>query len=75
MRWAMYVARTEDGRGAYRNLMGRLEGKIPLGKPSWRWMKLACIFTYWNRKHGLDALAQVTDRWRALVHAVMNRVP
>jgi hypothetical protein len=33
MRWAGYIARMEDRRGAYRVLMGRPEGKRPLGRP------------------------------------------
>jgi len=33
------VTRIEDRRGAYRDLVGRLEGKMPLGKPRYRWME------------------------------------
>jgi hypothetical protein len=36
MRWAWHVARVEDGRGAYWVLMGRPEGKRPLGTPRYR---------------------------------------
>jgi hypothetical protein len=32
MRWAGHVARTENKRSAYRVLVGRPEGKRPLGK-------------------------------------------
>jgi len=39
MRWARHVTRMEDRRGAYRDLVGRLEGKIPLAKPRRRWME------------------------------------
>jgi hypothetical protein len=39
MRWARHVARMEDSRGAYRDLVGRLEGNIPLEKPRRRWME------------------------------------
>jgi hypothetical protein len=38
MRWARHVTCMEDRRGAYRDLLGRLEGKMPLGKPRRRWM-------------------------------------
>jgi hypothetical protein len=37
LRWAGNVARLGDGRGAYRILVGRLEGKRPLGRPRRRW--------------------------------------
>jgi len=37
MRWARYEAHMEDRRGAYRVLVGRPEGKRPLGRPRRRW--------------------------------------
>ena len=37
MRWAGYVARMGEGRGMYRVLVGKPEGKRPLGRPSLRW--------------------------------------
>jgi hypothetical protein len=37
MRWAGYVARMGEGRGAYRILVGRPEGRRPLGRPRRRW--------------------------------------
>jgi hypothetical protein len=37
MRWAGHVARMGEGRGVYRVLVGRPEGKRPLGKPTRRW--------------------------------------
>ena len=37
MRWAGHVARMGDRRGAYKFLVGKLEGKRPLGSPSRRW--------------------------------------
>jgi hypothetical protein len=37
MRWAGHVARTGEGRGAYRVLVGRPEGKRQLGRPRHRW--------------------------------------
>jgi hypothetical protein len=37
MRWAVYVARMGDRRGAYRVLVGRREGRRPLGRPRGRW--------------------------------------
>jgi hypothetical protein len=37
MRWAGHVARMGDRRGAYRVLVGRPEGRRPLGRPRRRW--------------------------------------
>jgi hypothetical protein len=37
MRWAGHVARMREGRGAYRVLVGRPEGKRPQGRPRRRW--------------------------------------
>jgi hypothetical protein len=37
MRWAGHVARMGEGRGVYRILFGRPEGKRPLGRPRSKW--------------------------------------
>jgi hypothetical protein len=37
MRWAGHVARMGKGRGVYRVLVGRPEGRRPLGRPRRRW--------------------------------------
>jgi hypothetical protein len=37
MRWAGHVARIGEKRNAYRILVGKPEGKIPLGRPRRRW--------------------------------------
>ena len=37
MRWAGHVARMGQGRGVYRVLVGKPEGKRPLGRPRRRW--------------------------------------
>jgi hypothetical protein len=37
MRWAGLVARMGEGRGVYRVLVGKPEGKRPLGRPRRRW--------------------------------------
>jgi hypothetical protein len=37
MKWAGHVARMVDRRGAYRILVGRPEGRKPLGRPTRRW--------------------------------------
>ena len=38
MRWAGHVARIDEERGAYRVLVGKPEGKRPLGRPRRRWV-------------------------------------
>ena len=67
-----------DERGVYSFLVGKPEGRRPLGKPRRRWvdnirMDLqggGCGYMDWI------GLAQDRDRWRTLVSAVMNlRVP
>jgi len=78
MGWDGHVARMEESRGVYRVLMGKPEGKRPLGRPRRRWED--------NIKKDLQEvgfgdvdrieLAEDRDRWRAFVNAVMNlRVP
>jgi len=37
MRWAGHVARMGERRGVYRVLVGKPEGKRPLGRPTRRW--------------------------------------
>jgi hypothetical protein len=78
MRWAGHVARVGEGRGAYRILVGRPEGKMPLGRPRRRWednikMELREINideANWIR------LAQDRFQIRAFVNRVMNlRIP
>jgi hypothetical protein len=73
MRWAGHVARVGGRRKAYRLLVGKPEGKRPLGRPRRRWVDLLEIG--WG---GVDwiGLAQDRDKCRALVYSVLNlRVP
>jgi hypothetical protein len=68
----------EERRGVYRVLVGKPEGKRPLVRPRRRWEDNIKLDLEEVRCEGLDwiDLAQDRDRWRALVHAVMNfRVP
>ena len=68
------MARMGEKRGMHRVLVGKPEGKRPLGRPRRRWED--------NIKMGLQEveggcgdwmeLAEDRDRWRALVSTVMN---
>jgi hypothetical protein len=78
MRWAGHVVRMGEKRNAYRLLVGKPEGKRPLGRPRRRSVdniKMDHLEIGWG---GVDwiGLAQDRDKWRILVNAVMNlRVP
>jgi hypothetical protein len=69
-----------ETRNAYtcRVLVGKLEGKIPLGRPRHRWVdiiKMDFREIEWNGMDWIE-LAQDRNQWRALVNAVMNlRIP
>ena len=73
MRWEGHVARMGEGTGVQRVLVGKPEGKRPLGRHRRRWVN--------NIKMDLQEvgegvnwmeLAQDRDRWRALVNTGMN---
>ena len=64
--------------GVYRVLVGKPEGKRPLGRPRRRWVDNIRMDLQEVRGWYVDwiGLAQDRDRWRTLVSAVMNvRVP
>jgi len=78
MRWAGHVARMGEERWVYRILVGKPEGKRPLGRPRRRWVDnirtdlqvVGCGYMDWIER------AQDRDRWRTLVGVVMSlRVP
>jgi hypothetical protein len=78
MRWAGHVVRMGDGRCVYKVLVGRPEGKRPLGRPRHRWEDNIMMDL---REIGTDGanwiqLAQDRVQWWAFVNTVMNlRVP
>ena len=67
MRWAGHVARMGEERGVYRVLVGKPEGKRPLGRPRRRWVDnirmdlqdVGCGYMDWI------GLAQDRDSWDA----------
>ena len=68
------MARMGEGRGVYRVLVGKPEGRSPLGRPRRRWednirrdlQEVGVGYEDWI------GLAKDRDRWRALVSAVRN---
>ena len=73
-----HVAHMGEERGVYRVLVGKPEGRRPLGRPRCRWVdnirmdlqEVGCVYRDWI------GLAQDRDSWRTLVSVVMNlRVP
>ena len=74
MRWAGHVVHMGEERGVYRVLLGKLEGRRPLGRPRRRWvdnirMDLQEVGCGYMDRMGL---AQDRDRWRTPVSAVMK---
>jgi hypothetical protein len=78
MRLAGHVARMEEKENAYRLLVGKSEGKRPLGRLRHRWVDNVGIDLGEVGLGDVDwiGLAQDRNRWRALVNSVLNlRVP
>ncbi|KAJ4442236.1 hypothetical protein ANN_12102 [Periplaneta americana] len=78
LRWAGHVARMGESRNAYRVLVGRPEGKRPLGRPRRRWednIRMDLREVGYDDRDWIN-LAQDRDQWRAYVRAAMNlRIP
>ncbi|KAJ4443481.1 hypothetical protein ANN_05153 [Periplaneta americana] len=74
LRWAGRVARMGESKNEYRVLVGRPEGKRPLGRPRRRWednIKMDLREMGYDDRDWIN-LAQDRDRWRAYVRAAMN---
>jgi hypothetical protein len=73
-----YVARTGEKMNVYRLLVGKLEGRRPLGRPKRRCLdniRMDLVDMGWGDVDCIG-MAQDRDRWRALVNSVLNlRVP
>jgi hypothetical protein len=78
MRWAGNVARIGEKRNAYRLLVGKPEGRRPLGRSRHRWLdniRMDLVEVGWGDVDWIG-LAQDKGRWRALANSVLNlRVP
>jgi hypothetical protein len=78
MRWAGHVARRGEKRNSYRLLVGKPEGKRPLGRPRRRWVdniRMNLEEVGWGDVDWIG-MAQDRNKWRALVNSVLNlRVP
>jgi len=74
IRWVEHVVNMGERRDVYRVLVGKPEGKRPLGRPRHRWednikmdlQEVGCGGVDWIE------LAQNRYGWRSLVNAVMN---
>jgi hypothetical protein len=77
MGWVGHVARMGEERDVHRVLVGKQEGKRPLGRPRRRWDNIRMDLQEVGGGHGdWMELAQNRDRWQALVSMVRDfRVP
>jgi hypothetical protein len=74
MTWAGHVARMGEERKVYRVLVGKLEGKRPLGRSRRRWEDGFRIDLRDTGLVGVEwiQLVQDRDRWRTVVNTAMN---
>jgi hypothetical protein len=74
MRWAGHVARMGENRNAYSLLVGKPEGRRPVGRPRRRWLhniSMDLVEVGWCDVDCIG-LAQDRDNWTALVNSVLN---
>jgi hypothetical protein len=74
IRWTGHCSTNGAKRNAYRILMGKPEGKRPLGRPRRWWVdniKMVLREIVYGDVDRID-LTQDRDQWRALVNTVMN---
>jgi hypothetical protein len=74
MKWLRHVARVGGERKVYKVLVGKPEGKRPLGRPRHRWedgIRMDLREIGWGTVESIQ-LAQDRDQWQALVDTVMN---
>jgi hypothetical protein len=78
MRWTGHVARMGEKRNAYRLLVGKPEGRRPLGRQRRRRLdniRMALVEVGWRDVDWIG-LAQDWGRWRVLVNSILHlRVP
>jgi hypothetical protein len=74
MRWAGHVARMGEGGSVYRVLVGRPEGKRPLGRPRRRWEDNIKLDLREIRINGANWIQLAEDRvhWWAFANTMMN---
>jgi hypothetical protein len=72
IKWAKHVTRMGENRHVYRLLVGKPEGRRPLGRPRYRCLdniRLDLVEVGWDDVDWIG-LAQDRDRWRALVNSI-----
>jgi len=74
MEWVGHISRMGERRGVYRVLMGKPEGKRPLGRLRFKWEDNIKMDLHEVGCEGMDRieLPQDMDRWQSLVNVVMN---
>jgi hypothetical protein len=74
MRWVGHVAHMGEDRKVHKILVGKPEGKRPLGRPRHRWeygIRMDLREIGWGSVEWIQ-LAQDKDRWQAVVYTAMN---
>jgi hypothetical protein len=71
MKWAGYVVRMGEGRSVYGVLVGKREGKRPLGRPGHIWEPVDLEQIRWKFADSTDQ-AHDSHKWRTVVSAMME---